>query len=128
MTMVMPRSRWPDHRHHVADLGGVEAGQHLVEQQQPRLDRQRARKLEPLAAGDGQGRGRPVEQSPKPDRARDVPAAASASARAGRDRCEPTAMFSRTVRPANGCTIWKVRAMPRRASRCGGTPVISAPS
>ena len=39
----------------------------------------------------------------------------------GRDRCEPTAMFSRTVRPANGCTIWKVRAMPRRASRSGGS-------
>ena len=49
-------------------------------------------------------------------------------ARLRRDRCEPTAMFSRTVRPANGCTIWKVRATPRRASRCGGSPAISAPS
>ena len=63
MTMVMPRSRMAaDDRHDVADLGGVEAGQHLVEQQQPRLGRQRARKLEPLAAGDRQRRGRPVEQ------------------------------------------------------------------
>ena len=37
-------------------------------------------------------------------------------------------MFSRTVSPANGCAIWNVRAMPRRASRCGGRPVMSAPS
>jgi hypothetical protein len=34
-------------------------------------------------------------------------------------------MFSRTVSPANGWTIWKVRAMPRRASVCGGWPVMS---
>ena len=130
ITMVMPRSRdRADHRHHVADLGRVEAGQHLVEQQQPRLDRERARELEPLAAGDRQARGRPVEHArrgrPRARPRRRRPAHRRAR---GRDRCAPTAMFSRTVRPANGCTIWKVRAMPRRASRCGGTPVMSAPS
>jgi hypothetical protein len=38
-----------DHRHHVAHLGRVEAREHLVEQQQLRLDRERARKLQPLA-------------------------------------------------------------------------------
>ena len=55
-----------DHRHHVADLGRVEAGQHLVEQQQPRLDRQRARELEPLAARDREaaaGRSSSVAQA-----------------------------------------------------------------
>ena len=73
MTMVMPRSRdGADDRHHVADLGRIEAGQHLVEQKEPRLDRERARKLEPLAAGDGEARGRPVEQVAEADRARDV--------------------------------------------------------
>ena len=61
-----------DHRHHVADLGRVEPGQDLVEQQQPRLDRQRARELQPLAAGDGERRGRLVELRAKADRASDV--------------------------------------------------------
>ena len=28
----------------------------------------------------------------------------------------------------NTCRFWKVRAMPRAASRCGARPVTSAPS
>jgi hypothetical protein len=36
-------------------------------------------------------------------------------------------MFSCTVSPVNGWAIWNVRAMPRRASLCGGSPVMSAP-
>jgi hypothetical protein len=51
---------------------GVEAGQHLVQQQQPRLDRQRARQLEPLAAGNRQRCGRPVEQVAQSHRARNI--------------------------------------------------------
>ena len=117
-----------DDRHHVGDLGRIEAGEHLIEQKEPRLDRERACEFEPLAAGDGEACGRTAEESPSPTALATSPAAASASARARRDRCAPTAMFSRTVSPANGCTIWNVRAMPRRASRCGGRPVISAPS
>ena len=120
--MVTPRvANGADDRHHVADLRRIEAGQHLVEQQQLRPRRQRAGELEPLASRDRQRRGRLVEL-----RRRDRPRARprrrprAPSARCRRDRCAPTAMFSRTVRPANGCTIWKVRAMPRRASRCGG--------
>ena len=61
-----------DDRHHIADLGGVEAGQHLVQQQQPRLDRQRACQLQALAAGNRQRRGRPVEQLAQSHRARNI--------------------------------------------------------
>ncbi len=110
-----------DHRHDVADLGRVEPGQHLVEQQQLRLGRERAGELEPLAGRDGEAGGRAIEQIGEPDVGSPTfSAAASASARARWRRWAPTAMLSRTDRPANGCTIWKVRAMPRRASRCGG--------
>ena len=65
--MVMPRSQiGADHRHHVADLGRVEAGEHLVEQQKPRLDGERARKLQSLAPRDRKARGRTVEHRPRP--------------------------------------------------------------
>ena len=37
-------------------------------------------------------------------------------------------MFSRTLRPANGCTIWNVRAMPLAARTCVGRCVIAVPS
>ena len=61
-----------DDRHHVADLRRVESGEHLVEQQKPRLDRERPRKLEPLAARDGQACGRLVEQIAQAHRSRDI--------------------------------------------------------
>ena len=68
ITMVMPRlamARITGTMSRISD--GIEAGQHLVEQQQPRLDRQRAGQLEPLAAGDGQARGRLVERIAETD-------------------------------------------------------------
>ena len=52
----------------------------------------------------------------------------SACARRGKCRCAPTAMFSRTVCAAKGCTIWNVRVRPMRAFRCGGWPVMSWPA
>ena len=62
--MLMPRShRRADDRHNVADFRWVEARQHLVEQQQIRLGRERTRELQALAAGDGQRIGRPIEAS-----------------------------------------------------------------
>ena len=61
-----------DHRHDVADLGRVQSGQHLVEQQELRLGRQRTREFQPLAAGDGQRIGRPVEHVGETDLARDL--------------------------------------------------------
>ena len=54
------------------DLRWVEPGQHLVEQQQLRLGRERARQLEPLAAGDRQGGGRLVEHRAEADARGDV--------------------------------------------------------
>src|SRR6476661_2712856 len=66
-------------------------------------------------------------RSPSPTALATSAAASSASARARRDRCAPIAMFSCTLSPANGCATWNVRTMPRRARRCAGMPVISAP-
>ena len=48
-------------RNDVADLGRVESGQHLVEQQQLGLGGERTRKLETLAGGDRQGIGGTIE-------------------------------------------------------------------
>ena len=56
---------------------GLRPGQHLVEQQQPRLDGQRAGKLQPLAAGDGEAR-RPAGRAARRGRPR---AATSPAAR-----------------------------------------------
>ncbi len=61
-----------DHRHHIANLGRVEPRQHLVEQEQPRLDRQRAGKLEALSSRNRKARRRTVERRIQPDRAGDV--------------------------------------------------------
>ncbi len=58
--------------HDVADLGRVEAGQHLIEQQQLRARGERARDLQPLAPGDGQRRGRLVELIREPDPQRNL--------------------------------------------------------
>ena len=118
----------PDHRHDVANLGRIEPGHHFVEQQQLRLGRQRAGELQPLAPRDGQRRAGRVEHVAEADRARDLVRPRRARRRAAMAQMGADAMFSRTVRPAKGCTIWNVRAMPRRASRCGGTPVMSSPA
>src|SRR6266704_3127466 len=63
----------------------------------------------------------------RPTRSAMLSAWASAALRCARCRCDPTAMFSRTVCPANGCAIWKVRVIPRRQMRCGASPVTSCP-
>ena len=111
----------------VADLGRVQAGQHLVEQQQPRLGRERAGELQPLAAGDRQARGRLVELGGRGRRgAATSSAAASAVARAAR------------VADARRRRCSRARSGPRRAARsgrcarcrgaramCGARPVMS---
>ena len=43
-------------------------------------------------------------------------------------RCEATSRFSRTVRSSNSSIDCHVRASPRRARACGGSPVRSCPS
>ena len=61
---------------------GLSPAKHLIEQQQFRLGRKRARKLEPLAPGDGQRIGRPVEHVAQADVAADLLGDASARRRA----------------------------------------------
>src|SRR5262249_34598812 len=60
-----------DDRHHRGDLGGVEAGKHLVEQKEFGLGRERACDFQPLAARDGEACGWTVEEIAEADRACD---------------------------------------------------------
>jgi hypothetical protein len=39
----------------------------------------------------------------------------------------PTITLSSVLSPAKGCTIWKVRASPRRQIACGLSPTMDAP-
>ena len=57
---------------HALDLGRIEAGEHLVEQQQARAGAERARELEPLLAGGGELPGRHVEPIREPDQLGDL--------------------------------------------------------
>ena len=62
MRMVTPEiADAADDADHVLDFGGVEAGQHLVEQQELRLRGKRAGEFEPLLAGDGQVQGQHID-------------------------------------------------------------------
>src|SRR5262245_9407994 len=62
----------PNDRCRVTNLRWIEAGEHLVEQKQPRLDRQGSREFEPLAAGHGETRGRAVDEIAESNRTRDI--------------------------------------------------------
>ena len=114
--MVTPRSRMSRiTADHALDLGRVEPGEHLVEQQQRRLRRERAGQLEPLLAGDGELRRRHVEPVAEADEGGslfgDKPRR-PASDRFSRPKQAPTVQFSSTVMAPSGCTIWCVRASP----------------
>src|SRR5207237_890451 len=109
------------------DLGGCEAGEGLVEQEQPRLRRQRAGDLQPLAPGSPQGAG-PVQgersqagELEDPQRRR--PGVGPARMR----RKAPTMALSRIVISSNVAGTWWVRAMPSRACSSGDARVTSAP-
>ena len=97
-----------DDADHVLDLGRVEAGQHLVEQQQQRPRGQRAGEFEPLLAGDGQVHrqhlGAIVEADDRDRLARRL-AGAAPSGRFSRPKQAPTVQFSSTVMLVSGCTI-----------------------
>ena len=118
----------PDERHRRRRLGRVEPGQELVEQQQPGRGGQRAGQLQPLAVDQRELARRAPRPGPP---ARRAPAAArprpSRPARepSWRPKRRPTRTFSSAVRPANGRTSWKVRAMPRAHTRCGREPARS---
>ena len=106
---------------HPGQLGGVEPGHHLVEQQQawagwPARGRPPAACAGPAAAP-GPGRRRA-------GRGRRASITRSASARACRVEARrvsaPIITLSRTERLPNGLTIWKVRVSPSAADRVGG--------
>ena len=127
ISMVMPRvAERADDRHDVADLRRVEPGEHLIEQQQLRLGRERARKLEPLAPGDGEACGRTVEQVAEADRRGRPPRLPQARRRARdgadarRPRCSRARSSRRTAARSGRCG--RCRAA---RSRCGGMPVTS---
>src|SRR6185295_4829454 len=60
-----------DDRHDVPDFRWIEPRQHLIQQENLGFGSKRTRKFEPLAPGDGQSIGRPVEHFAKPDVAAD---------------------------------------------------------
>ena len=130
ITMVMPRvADRLDHRHHVAHLGRVEAGQHLVEQQQLRLDRERARELQPLAARDREARRRGWSSiGAQADLVRDLLGggerigAARRDADARRPRCSRARSARRMAARSGRCA--RCRAAPADAA---ARPVMSAP-
>ena len=103
-------------------LGRRQAGHHLVEQQEPRLGRQGARELEPLAIRERETTGGPVGPVLETHQGEDL-SGLPVAAPNGRVRASaPTRTFSSTVSPGNGLTIWKVRARPRRQTWWGRSP------
>ena len=113
----------------IAELGRVEAGEPFVEQQQLRIERQRARKLEPLLVDVGELRRRARRPCPpRPTRAssaarplprRRAPERAAAEGEPGHRRSRGTLMESARARAG--------RCARRRAGRCwyGGRPAMS---
>ena len=108
---------------------GRRPGHHLVEQQQLRVGRERARDLEPLAVGQRQRRGalRALVEEIEPLAARRG-ACARAAATSGWRSSAPMTTLSSTVSAGNGRTIWKVRPMPRRQIASGASPSIRSPA
>ena len=84
-----------------------------------RLGRERAGELQPLAARDREAAAGWSSSAPRPTALATASAAAErvGARRRGADARRPRCSRAR-VRPAKGCTIWKVRAMPS-AARCG---------
>ena len=123
--MEMPgRVDAPDHRDRVVDLGRVEPGQRLVEQQHHRLGRDRPRHLQQLPLVQVERGRQGVRQVSEVDGSSGWSAVARACASDAPVRPNMTAMatLSRTVIEANGLGIWYVRATPAWATRCGGKP------
>ena len=116
MPVVLQRADQLDADH---QFGRIEPGEPFVEQQQPRLQRQRARELEPLAVDIGEVGRRPLVLSAKTDALQQQvdPRLRLAADRCGFWKARPALMFSRQFMPSRTRTSWKVRASPRRAIR-----------
>ena len=121
------RAEAADHRHDITDFGRVEPSQHLIEQQKLRFDRQRAGELEPLTPGDGKCIGEAVEHFGDTDLAGDL----LSNGERGRARAVMQVRADEDVlayrEAGERLHDLEVRAMPRRARRCGGSPVTSSP-
>ena len=131
-----------DQRLEVLDLAVGQARRRLVEQQQLRPQRQRARDLEPALVAERQvarlllgivGEADEVQQLARlREEARAPRGRSAAAAAASRRACCDSADGSRPARsPArviwpNSSVFWNVRAMPRRASSWLGWPAMLA--
>ena len=114
-----------DQLDHLRDLGRVQPGHHLVEQDQLRLQRERARDFEAAPLAQRQLAGRHLGARLQPDFG-EHRGGVPHRRRRGRAwrRNAPTMTFSRVVRPISGLAIWNVRPMPRCARACGGRLLI----
>ena len=139
----MPPSRsWPQQRGEPLLLHVPQSRGRLVEQQQHRIDAQRARDLDDALLAERQRCRRAVSIcSARPTRSIWRAASASnlaSSARSSRSmlasaparprRWAPIATFSSTVMSGTSLTCWKVRAMPSCATSCGGALSMVLPS
>jgi hypothetical protein len=140
---VLLVSQAPDQRREVPRLVRVHACRGLVEQEQPRSERERAGHLEPPLVAVGQVARQLAGASPEPHVLEQVEALVARLAllalQAGvfstvrstpprRWLCMATSTFSSAVMFWNRRMFWKVRAMPAWAILCGSRPVIDLPS
>ena len=98
----------------LVDLGVGETGGRLVEQQQPRLRRERAGDLDALERAVRQADGGPVGEVRERRGVRGSRSASRAprSRRTGRASARRPCTFSSTVSAGNSARFWNVRAMP----------------
>ena len=116
----------------------VESRRRLVQAKEPRLHRDRPRDSDELSLSLGQlrrhrlgdaGRGRAARARRSAAALSPMRFPTSSAARARNDgRWAATVRFSLTVRSSNSSVLCQVRASPRRARACGGSPARSRPS
>ena len=122
MTQLPVNSRrWRRSSWRTAPAGGdVERGERLVQQQQPRLGRQRAGQRHPLGLPTRQRARLVAACAARPIRSSQVVATSSAVARGTPRLRGPKATFARAVRCGNSRWSWNTNAPGRRS---GGTRI-----
>ena len=117
----------PDQRDGLAQFGRRQAGERLVEQQEPRLGRQHAGDFEALSPGRAE-RARRLIRRASPVSSTMRRAWSRASLRCGWRRNAPTITLCSTLMSSNVVGTWKVRPMPARACASGEARVTSVPA